>query len=76
MSLDVEGFCKDCRPKLKLLLQTIADRLTSALNEVRRGEGEQLVPVGEFLGIVEGQLAGEQAAIAEKIRELEKEAST
>jgi len=75
LSLDVEGFCPACRPKLKLLLQTIADRLTSALNEIRRSEGEQLVPVGEFLGVVEGQLEGEQALIAEKIRQLEEASS-
>jgi len=45
--------------------------------EIRKSEGEQLVPLGGFLGVVEGQLTGEQKLIAEKIRELEeKEAST
>jgi len=75
LSLDVEGFCPACRPKLKLLLQTIADRLNDALMEIRHSESEQLVPLGEFLGVVEGQLEGEQRLIAEKIRQLEKEGS-
>jgi len=75
LSLDVEGFCPVCRPKLKLLLQRLVDRLDAALKEIRQSEGQQLVPVGEFLAVVEGQLTGEQALIAEKIRQLEEASS-
>jgi len=75
LSLDVEGFCPACRPKLKLLLQSLVDRLDAALKEIRQSEGQQLVPVGEFLAVVEGQLTGEQALIAEKIRQLEEASS-
>ena len=37
----IEGFCPKCRPKLRLLLKAIADRLNSVLNEIRRSEAEQ-----------------------------------
>jgi len=41
MSLDVEGLCDEDRPKVKLLLQRIAERLTSLLNEIRELEASR-----------------------------------
>jgi len=37
----VEDFCPACRPKLRLLLKRIADRLDAVLNEIRRSGSEE-----------------------------------
>ena len=70
----IKDFCVEDRPKARAIYAYMKD----LLKRIAGGkiQQEQLVPLGEFFEAVEGQLTGEQAAIAEKIRELEAEEQT
>jgi len=65
----LKDFCAEDRPKARAIYAYVKD----LLKRIAGGkiQEEHLVPVGDFFEAVDAELTGEQAAIVEKIRELE-----